>query len=139
MKIMAGSRTKRERVDHLIDHLWSNGYLTLSRKYGKYLPAPTPVGNYEVDAIAKYKKKIAIGLTVSEEDFNDPNFMTKLQSITHEKIKFPNSRITLFLGVPNNLFLKAHMLISSLDETTRGMIKIVTLPDSQSKISDNNE
>ena len=53
MRIMAGNRTKRERVDHLIDHLWSNGYLTLSRKFGKYLPAPTLLGNYEVDAIAK--------------------------------------------------------------------------------------
>jgi hypothetical protein len=130
MKVMIGNKTKRERVDHLIDHLWSNGYLTLSRKFGKYLPAPTPLGNYEVDAIAKYKRKIAIGLTVSEDDLEDPNFISKLRYITHEKSKFPNSRITLFLGVPNHLFLKAHMLVASLDEETRSSIKIVNLPDS---------
>ncbi len=128
---MTNVKTKRERVDHLIDHLWSNGYLTLSRKYGKYLPTPTPVGSYEVDAIAKYKKKIAIGLTLSEEELNDPNLLTKLQFITHEKSRFQNNRITLFLGVPDNLLLKAHMLVSTLDDETRKSIKIVTLPDSK--------
>jgi len=128
---MIDVKTKRERVDHLIDHLWSHGYLTLSRKYGKYLPTPAPVGNYEVDAIAKYKKKIAIGLTVSEEELNDPNLITKLQAITHERSRFSNNRVTLFLGVPNNLLIKAHMLISTLDDQTRSNIKIVTLPDSQ--------
>lgn len=130
---MVNIRTKRERVDHLIDHLWSNGYLTLSRKYGTYLPAPKPLGNYEVDAIAKYKKKIAIGLTVSEEELNDPNFIAKLQAITREKSRFPNNRVTLFLGVPNNLLIKAHMLVATLDDETRSSIKIVTLPDSQIK------
>ena len=133
--LMNSARLKRERVDHLIDHLWSNGYLTLSRKYGKYLPSPTPVGAYEVDAIAKYKKKIAIGLTLTEDDLNDPNLVSKLQTLTHEKSKFPNSKVTLFIGVPNNLLIKAHMLISSLDEETSKSIKIVTLPDSLSKSS----
>lgn len=127
------SRTKRERVDHLIDHLWSNGYLTLSRKYGKYLPAPTPVGNYEIDAIAKYKKKIAIGLTLSEEELNDPNLLSKLQVIVQEKTRYPNNRVTLFLGVPNKFILKAQMLLLSLDEETRASIKIATLPDQQTK------
>ncbi len=126
---MAGNRTKRERVDHLIDHLWSNGYLTLSRKYGKFLPAPTPLGNYEVDAIAKYKKKIAIGLTLSEDELNDPSLVTKINYIVREKSKFPNSRITLFIGVQNNLLIKAHMLVASLDDETRKTIKIVSLPD----------
>lgn len=130
---MANVKSKRERVDHLIDHLWSNGYLTLSRKFGKYLPAPTPVGQYEVDAIAKYKRKIAIGLTVSEEELNDPNLINKLQAITKEKSRFSNNRVTLFLGVPNNLLIKAHMLVSTLDDETRRSIKIVTLPDSQTK------
>ncbi len=136
MMEMANIRTKRERVDNLIDHLWSHGYLTLSRKYGKYLPTPTPVGSYEVDAIAKYKKKIAIGLTLSEEDLDDPNLLTKIQFIAHEKSRFQNNRVTLFLGVPDNMLLKAHMLVSTLDDETRGSIKIVTLPDSQTKTND---
>ena len=129
---MKNSNKKRERVDHLIDHLWSNGYLTLSRKYGKYLPAPTPVGDYEVDAIAKYKKKVAIGLALSDEELDDPGLISKIHVITHDKSRFSNNRITLYLGVPNKSLIKAHMLVATFDEETRRNIKIVTLPDSDS-------
>ena len=74
-------RLRRERVDLLIDHLWKEGYLTLSRKFGKYLPAPPAISGYEVDAISQYKKKIAIGLTVSAEELNDIKFISKLEAI----------------------------------------------------------
>jgi len=126
-------RLKRERVDYLIDHLWQHGYLTLSRKFGKFLPAPPLMGQYEVDAVAKYKKKIAIGLTVSEEELNDPLFLSKLDFLANYSTRFPQNRITLFLGVPYNSQVKASLLISSLDELTQKHIKIITLPDSTSK------
>lgn len=126
-------RLKRERVDYLIDHLWQHGYLTLSRKFGKYLPAPPLMGNYEVDAVAKYKKKIAIGLTVSDEELNDHSFLSKLDFLANYTSRFPQNRITLFLGVPENSLVKASLLISSLDEETQKHIKIITMPDSSSK------
>ena len=126
-------RVKRERVDFLIDHLWQHGYLTLSRKFGKYLPAPPLMGDYEVDAIAKYKKKIAIGLTISDEELNDPTFLSKLSFLANYSARFPQNRITLFLGVPYNSQVKASLLISSLDGETQKRIKVVTLPDQSSK------
>lgn len=122
-------RLKRERVDLLIDHLWQNGYLTLSRKFGKYLPAPPRMGEYEVDAVAKYKKKIALGLTVTEDELNDPLFLGKLDFLANYNKQFPQNRITLFLGVPYNSLVKASMLISSLPEETQKHIKIVSLPE----------
>ncbi len=124
-------KLKRERVDYLIDHLWQNGYLTLSRKYGKYLPSPPLMGSYEVDAVAKYKKKIAIGLTVSEEELNDPMFLSKLDFLANYTSRFPQNKITLYLGVPYNSLVKASLLISSLDLETQRHIKIITLPESQ--------
>jgi len=120
---------KRERVDSLIDHLWSRGYLTLSRKYGKYLPTPAPVGNYEIDAVGKYKKKIAVGLILSEEDLNNPNLVNKLTFIA--KNKNLGERVTLFIGVPSNLILKAEMIIATLDDETKDLIKIVSLPETK--------
>jgi hypothetical protein len=123
-------RTKREKVDFLIDHLWQHGYLTLSRKFGKYLPAPPLMGDYEVDAVAKYKKKIAIGITFTEEDLNDPKFLSKLDFLANYNARFPQNRITLFIGVPYNAVVKASLLISSLPEETQNHIKVVTLPDS---------
>lgn len=113
----------------MIDHLWRNGYLTLSRKYGKYLPSPQPVGNYEIDAVAKYKKKIALGITLTEEDLNDPGLVTKLHFITNFHNKNSSNKVTLFLGVPESHILKAEMILSSLDDNTREKIKIVSIPD----------
>jgi hypothetical protein len=126
-------KSKRDRVDSLIDHLWQHGYLTLSRKFGKYLPAPPLMGEYEIDAVARYKKKIALGITASEEDINDPSFLTKLDFLANYHARFPEHRVTLFLGVPYNSIVKASLLISSLDEQTQKHIKIVTLSDSPSQ------
>lgn len=126
---MLSTKEKRERIDSLIDHLWRNGYLTLSRKYGKYLPSPQPVGNYEIDAVARYKKKIALGITITEDDLNDPGLVSKLHFITNFHSKNSSNKVTLFLGVPESQILKAEMILSSLDENTREKIKIVSIPD----------
>lgn len=122
-------RLKRERVDLLIDHLWQQGYLTLSRKFGKYLPAPPTISGYEVDSISKYKKKLAIGMTISEEELNDVLFLTRLEAILKYQQQNPMNRITLFLGVPYNSVVKATMLISTLPQETQKHIKIVSLAD----------
>lgn len=122
-------RIKRERIDHLIDHLWQQGYLTLSRKFGKYLPAPPAIGGFEVDTISKYKRKYAIGLTISEEELNDPRFLFKLETILRYKDINPNSRVTLFIGIPYNSVVKATMLISALEIEKQKSIKIVSLPE----------
>ncbi|MEW6506589.1 MAG: hypothetical protein AB1432_02460 [Bacteroidota bacterium] len=130
---MVIKKEKREKVDSLIEQLWKHGYLTLSRKYGKYLPSPAPVGNYDVDAIAKYKKKIAIGITVTEEELNDPNLVTKLIYLTHSKPKHSANKVTLFVGVPYDSIIKANLLLSSLDDETRSRIKLITLQDANEK------
>lgn len=122
-------RLKRERIDHLIDHLWQQGYLTLSRKFGKYLPAPPTICGYEVDSISKYKKKIAIGIVLSEDDLNELNFLSKLESIvSHGQIN-PANKFTVFIGISNKLLVKATMLISTLKEETQRHIKVIPLPD----------
>ena len=123
-------QTKREKVDSLIDYFWQHGYLTLSRKFGKYLPAPPLIGKYEIDAVAKYKRKIALGLVVSDEELNDPSFISKLDFIINFNSRFQEKRITLFIGVQYNSLVKASLLISSLGEECQRQIKIVTLPDS---------
>lgn len=122
-------RLKRERVDLLIDHLWQQGYLTLSRKFGKYLPAPPTISGYEVDSISKYKKKLAIGITISEEELNDLQFITKLEAIVNYQMQNPVNRVTLFIGVPYNYVVKATMLISTMNLETQKHIKIVALPE----------
>ena len=121
---MANERYQ-ERVDGLIDHFWKNGYLTVSRKYGKFLPEPKPIGEYEIDAVGKLKKKFALGLLLTEDDLNNPKLYNKLNFLATRHSKYSNKNVTLFVGVPNSLKNKARIIVSSLDEIAKKNIKII--------------
>lgn len=117
----------QDRVDKLVDHFRQKGYLTLSRKFGKYLPTPDPVGTYEVDAIARYKKKVAIGVTLTENDFEDPKIYSRLGFLSTKYANLRTKSVTLFVGVPKNLLNKAKIIVSSLDEDAQKRIKLVPI------------
>jgi hypothetical protein len=105
---------RQRKVDDLVDHFWKNGYLTLSRRFGTYLPEPSNVGMYEVDAIGKLKKKYAIGVTLSEEELNAPKIYSKLEYLATRHTKYTNKNVTLFVGVPKLLFNKVKLCVSNL-------------------------
>ncbi|MAT60009.1 MAG: hypothetical protein K8F60_01590 [Melioribacteraceae bacterium] len=126
---MTARYTYQQRVDRLIDHFWKNGYLTISRKYGTYLPDPTPMGTYEVDAVGKYKKKLAIGITLQNEDLDNPKTISKLKYLAARNNRGSQSKLVIFVGVQKESFNKAKSLISSLDETTKKAIKLVSLSE----------
>lgn len=118
---------RQRKVDDLVSHFWRNGYLTLSRKFGKYLPEPSNVGDYEVDAIGKLKKKYAIGVTLSEEELDDPKVYSKLEFLATRHTKYSNRRVTLFVGVPKHLFNKVKMCVSNLSTDAQKNIKVVAI------------
>ncbi len=118
---------RQRKVDDLVNHFWRNGYLTLSRKFGTYLPEPKSVGGYEVDAIGKLKKKYAIGVTLSEEDLDNPKIYSKLEFLATRHTKYSNRKVTLFVGVPKHLFNKVKMCVSNLSETAQKNIKVVAI------------
>ncbi len=118
---------RQRKVDDLVDHFWKNGYLTLSRKFGTYLPDPKNIGKYEVDAIGKLKKKYAIGVILSEEELNDPEIFSKLEYLATRHTKYTHKRVTLFVGVPKLLSNKIKLCISSLSEEAKKNIKIVPI------------
>ena len=119
--------THQDRVEKLIDHFRQRGYLTLSRRFGKYLPEPEPVGNYEVDAIGKYKKKVAIGITLTENDMDDPKIYSKLSFLSTKYAHLQTRRVMLFVGVPKPLIGKARNIIAALDEEAKKRIKLVAI------------
>jgi len=119
--------TPKESVDALIEHFWKYGYLTLSRKYGTYLPAPQKVGNYEIDAVAKYKQKLALGISLTEEDLNNPESISKISFLASKDANNPGKKVTLFVGVPAESVAKAKIIISGFEETVKKNIKVVPL------------
>ncbi len=123
--------TEKDRVDSLIEHFWENGYLTLSRKHGKYLPNPSKIGEFEVDAVGKLNKKIVLGLTLSEQDFQNPNILRKIKFLANQRNKYSTRPVTLFLGVPDSLLSQAKRMLSELEEEVQKHIKIVSTSPSE--------
>lgn len=124
----------RESIDQLIKHFWQNGYLTVSRKYGTYLPAPNPVGTYNVDAIGRYNKKYAIGVVLTSDDIEDNRSIERLNYLATRQTRFSNIKVTLFVGVEPINAEKTRLLIDSLSEEARRNIKLVLLNNNSSEI-----
>ena len=116
----------KERIDSLVKHFWKNGFLTLSRKHGTYLPNPNPIGDYEVDAVGKLNKKYVLGITLKKEDLENPNTLRKIKFLASQKNKFSLQKVTLFLGCPDELRPAVETLLLQLDEELRKNIKIVS-------------
>lgn len=116
----------KERIDSLVKHFWKNGFLTLSRKHGTYLPSPNPIGDYEVDAVGKLNKKYVLGITLKKEDLENPNTLQKIKFLASQKNKFSLQKVTLFLGCPDEIRSDVETLLLQLDEDLRKNIRIVS-------------
>jgi hypothetical protein len=118
-------KTHQDRVDSLISHFWKNGYLTVSRKYGQYLPVPKPVGRYEIDALGRFKKVYVMGIALTENEISDPKLKNKLDYLSSRNTKYSNRRIKLYVGVPKNSAQKVYDIVSLLPKDNQESIKII--------------
>ncbi|NWF88430.1 MAG: hypothetical protein HXY50_03105 [Ignavibacteriaceae bacterium] len=124
---------KRRSVDLLVEQFWRKGYLTLSRKFGTYLPEPDSVGGFEVDIIARQKNKYAIGITIVEEDFKDQNrLLSKLSYLANRQTRAGNLPVMLFLGIKSELLNSLRSIIDQLDEKTKKNIRIFQISENRS-------
>lgn len=117
--------SNKERVDSLISQFWKEGYLTISRKHGSFLPSPEPVGSYEIEALGKYKKNYVIGITLNEDDLANPQVSNKLKYLSSQNTIYPRKNIKLFIAVPSKLLTRTHNLISKLPPENRNCIKLI--------------
>lgn len=120
-------KSNREKVDMLINCFWQNGYLTISRRFGTYLPSPQPVGTYDVDAVGRYKRKFAFGIILDSEDLANESTANKLNFLATRQTRFSNTRVTLFVGVDSENARKARELIASLEVEAKRNIKLVVI------------
>lgn len=118
--------TEKDRVDSLIKHFWKNGFLTLSRKHGTYLPNPTPIGDYDIDAVGKLNKKYVLGLTLKKEDLENPQTLRKIKFLASQQNKFSLQKVTLFLGCSDKLHAEVEVFLLQLDDSLKNNIKIVS-------------
>lgn len=116
---------RRKEIDLLIEEFWRKGYLTVSRKFGTYLPEPADIGGFGVDAVAKQRNTYAIGIALTDQDFNDLiSVKNKLLYLANRQTSGSNKKVLLFVGVSLNNFQRAKNLLEDLDPETRKNIKL---------------
>ena len=120
---------KRKDVDYLIEQFWKNGYLTISRKFGTYLPEPEKIGGFDVDIIAKQGKNYALGSTLTKEDFKDPKLLDRITFLATRHTKFTQKPVFLYIGVPEEYLSIAKGLVDSLSNEIKINIKIFAIVD----------
>jgi len=120
---------KRRTVDLLVEQFWKQGYLTVRRKYGTYLPEPTKIGAFEVDIIAKYKKDYAIGIVLTNEDFKDKDIIQRINYLATRQTKYSNKKVLLFIGVPGESFPSIKEIIDRLNPEARKNIRIFQIAE----------
>jgi hypothetical protein len=115
---------KRRTIDLLVEQFWKRGYLTVSRKFGTYLPEPSKIGKFDVDVIAKYKNNFAIGITLTNEDMGDALIIDRLNFLATRQTKYTNKKVLLFIGVPSALFGNAKIIVEKLEPEARKNIRL---------------
>ncbi|MGQ9643390.1 MAG: hypothetical protein ACUVT3_05995 [Ignavibacterium sp.] len=123
---------RRKDVDALIEQFWKRGYMTLSRKYGTYLPEPDKVGIYDVDVIARYNDSFAIGIVLTDEDFYDlKKTQNKIVYLSTRQTKFNGKKVALFVGVSLKNYKTAKGLLEALPDEVRKNIRLIQIIDRQ--------
>ena len=120
---------KRTTVDLLVEQFWRHGYLTVSRKFGTYLPEPSKVGQFDVDIIAKHNNNYAIGITLTQEELNDSQIINRINFLATRQTRYTNKRVLLFIGVHMNCYKNAKVLIDMLESEVRKNIRLFQIND----------
>ncbi|MCL6493281.1 MAG: hypothetical protein K6T54_00730 [Ignavibacterium sp.] len=123
---------RRKDVDALIEQFWKRGYMTVSRKYGTYLPEPDKVGSYDVDVIARYNDSFAIGIVLTDEDFFDlKKTQNKIVYLSTRQTKFNGKKVALFVGVSLKNYKTAKSILETLPNEVRKNIRLIQIIDRQ--------
>lgn len=120
---------RRKDIDLLVEQFWKRGYLTLSRKFGTYLPEPSSIGGFEVDIIARQRDNYAIGLTLNQNDLFDNTLINRLRYLATRQTKNSNKKVLLFIGVTKADFTTAKKLLNSIEDDIRKNIRLFIIEE----------
>ena len=119
--------SERYIVDSLVTQFWKRGYLTLSRRFGTYLPEPDRVGEFKIDVVARQRNKYAIGISLSKDELNSVELADKIYYLATRHTKFSNKPVILFIGVPAKYFKQAKNLLEQMNKEVRRNIKLIQI------------
>lgn len=126
---------RRKEIDLLIEQFWKRGYLTLSRKFGTYLPEPSNIGGFEVDIVARLKNNYAIGITLNNDDLKNASLFNRLRYLATRQTRNSNKKVLLFVGVNKSDQSRAKSLLSHLEDDVRKNIRLFIIEEKQEDTS----
>lgn len=120
---------RRKEIDLLVEHFWKKGYLTLSRKFGTYLPEPSDIGGFQVDIIARQKNNYAIGITLNKDDLNDNTLLNRLIYLATRQTRNTNKKVSLFVGVNKSDYSIVKSYLNQIEEDIRKNIRLFIIEE----------
>jgi hypothetical protein len=131
---------ERKTIDLLVNEFWRRGYLTLSRRFGTYLPEPTAIGKFKVDVVGRQKDKYAVGIMLSREELLDDTILEKISFLASRQSKSTRKPVTLLVGVPEEFYKDfKRRVLNKLEEEIRKNIKPVRISENKSSSSQQNK
>lgn len=119
----------KRSIDLLLNEFYKKGYITVSRRLGKYLPDPALIGGFTIDILAKRGKDFAIGIVLNSNELRNPAIRDKITILASRRTKFSNRTVPLFIGVEPDYFSSASELIATLDTSVRENIELFSLEE----------
>ena len=120
---------RRKEIDLLVEHFWKKGYLTLSRKFGTYLPEPSDIGGFQVDIIARQKNNYAIGITLNSDDLNDNTLLNRIIYLATRQTRNTSKKVSLFVGVNKTDYSIVKSYLNRIDEDIRKNIRLFIIEE----------
>lgn len=114
---------RKELLDTLVQKIRLEGYQIVSRKHGKFLPAPPPVGSHEIDVLAKRNNKFVIGLAVTSEEVKKDGLKDKLAYLATRTSRYSNLPVILFIGVEQSQYVKLAQILQQIPAEVKRQIR----------------
>jgi hypothetical protein len=121
--------SERYIIDSLVNQFWKRGYLTISRRFGTYLPEPERVGEFKIDVVARQRNKYAIGISLGEDELNNADLVDKIYYLATRHTKFSKKPVILFIGVPTKYYKQVKNLLEQMNKEIRRNIKLIQIID----------
>lgn len=119
----------KRSIDLLLNEFYKKGYITVSRRFGKYLNDPAPISGYVIDILAKRGRDFAIGLILSFDEIRSPSIKEKITTLASRRTKFSNRTVPLFIGVSPEDHPSAAEFLGTIDSSVRSNIELFPLEE----------
>lgn len=120
---MSTFATKKDLIDAMLHRIRMEGFQTVARKHGKYLPPPAPVGSYEIDVLAKRAGVYGIGLALDAQDLVQSSLPAKIEYLATRTSRISKKPVFLFLGIDQTHYVKLAQLLQGLPAEVRAQIR----------------